>query len=145
MRGNRRQKRPEDLQGRGSRHRGQKTVILEWTPEQAAARQRAIEMAIAQVERQCSSLARSFGAGDKEPVSPAKSEVASLKPRDERGRFVKVQGEKMVASEWKPRKKRQLVAAPPVAERPKCGRLRKSEASIIRAQLREAGLWPVGR
>src|SRR3712207_119630 len=106
MRGNRRQKRPEDLQGRGSRYRGQRTIVLEWTPEQAAAREGAIADAIAQVERHCGGLARSFGAGEKEPVSPAKSEVANLKPRDERGRFLPVEGEKIAASERKPRKGR---------------------------------------
>ena len=109
------------------------------------ARERAIAVAIGQVERQAGSLARSFGAGERGPVSLAKSEVAGLKPRDERGRFVKVEGERIVASERKPRKKRQP-AAPPVAEQPKRRRRRwKSEASIIRAQLREAGLRSVGR
>src|ERR687894_2830498 len=77
MRGNRRQKRPEDLQGRGSRYTGTKTILLEWTPEQLAAREAAIGVAIAQVERTCGGLARTFGAGSREPVLPAKSEVAS--------------------------------------------------------------------
>ena len=48
MRGNRRQKRPEDLQGRGSRYRGQKTVYLKPpTPAQTSERERAIDAAIA--------------------------------------------------------------------------------------------------
>ena len=88
MRGNRRQKRPEDLQGRGSRYRGQKTVYLEPpTPAQTSERERAIDAAIAQIERQVAGTGSILGAWDKEPVSPAKSEVASLKPRDERGRL----------------------------------------------------------
>src|SRR5918998_5346208 len=115
MRGNRRQKRPEDLQGRGSRYTGTKTILLAWTPEQLAAREAAIGVAIAQVERACGGLARTFGAGSREPVSPAKSEVASLRPRDERGRFLPVEGERIVASERKPRRK----AEPPPAAKPK--------------------------
>ena len=136
----RRQKRPEDLQGRGSRYRGQRTIYLEpRAPAQVEGRERAIDVAIAQMERQ-------FASGGKEPTSAAKSEVASLKPRDERGRFLPVEGERIVASERKPRKKRQTVVTTlPVAERPQRRRRRKSEASIIRAQMREAGLWPVGR
>ena len=139
MRGNRRQKRPEDLQGRGSRYRGQKTIYLEprvLSPEQQAERERALDVAIAQIERQ-------FARGDGEPVSPAKSEVASLRPRDERGRFLPVEGERIVASERKPRKRR-TDPAPEPAAKPK-RRRRKSEASIIREQMRAAGQWPIGR
>ena len=137
MRGNRRQKRPEDLQGRGSRYRGQKTIYLE--PRVAAPvveRDRAIDLAIAQIERQ-------FASGGKEPVSAAKSEVASLKPRDERGRFLPVEGEKIVASERKPRKRRTDPAPEPPQKRKR--RRQKSEASIIREQMRAAGQWPIGR
>ena len=143
MRGNRRQKRPEDLQGRGSRYTGTKTILLEWTPEQLAAREAAIGVAIAQVERTCGGLARTFGAGSREPASAAKSEVASLKPRDARGRFLKVEGDRIVASERKPRKRR---ADPPPepAAKPK-RRRRKSQASLIREQMRAAGQWPIGR
>ena len=137
MRGNRRQKRPEDLQGRGSRYRGQKTIYLEppvLTPEQQAERERALDVAIGQIERQ-------FASG-RELVSEAKSEVASLKPRDERGRFLPVEGERIVASERKPRKKRSDTAPKPAAK-PK-RRRRKSQASIIREQMRAAGQWPIG-
>ena len=134
-----RQKRPEDLQGRGSRYRGQRTIYLEprvLSPEQEANRERAIDLAIAQIERQ-------FAGGGKELVSEAKSEVASLKPRDERGRFLPVEGEKIVASERKPRKRRTDPAPEPAAKPKRCRR--KSEASIIREQMRVAGQWPIGR
>ena len=134
MRGNRRQKRPEDLQGRGSRYRGQRTIYLESrTPAPLVERERAIDVAIAQIERQ-------FARGGKEPVSAAKSEVAQLKPRDERGRFLPVEGEKIVASERKPRKKPEPA---PVEKRKR--RRRKSEASLIREEMRARGLWPAGR
>ena len=143
MRGNRRQKRPEDLQGRGSRYTGTKTIVLEWTPEQLAAREQAIGVASAQVERQYGGLGGTFGAWDKEPVSPAKSEVASLKPRDEHGRFLPVEGEKIVASERKPRKRRTDPAPEPAAKPRR--RRRKSQASLIRDEMRAAGQWPIGR
>ena len=144
MRGNRRQKRPEDLQGRGSRYRGQKTIYLEPPgPAQVTKRERAIDVAIAQIERQFAGTGRILGAWDKEPVSPAKSEVASLKPRDEWGRFVKVEGERIVASERKPRKRRAETVPEPAAK-PK-RRRRKSQASLIREEMRAAGQWPVGR
>ena len=131
-----RQKRPEDLQGRGSRYRGQRTIYLEprvLAPEQEGGRERALDVAIAQIERQ-------FARGSGEPVSPAKSEVAQMRPRDERGRFLPVEGERIVASERKPRKKR-TDAAPEPAAKPK-RRRRKSQASIIREQMRAAGQWP---
>ncbi len=132
-----RQKRPEDLQGRGSRYVGQRTIYLEpRTPAPSVARERALDVAIAQIERQ-------FARGDSEPVSPAKSEVAQLRPRDERGRFVKVEGERIVASEHKPRKKRSDPAPEPAAK-PK-RRRRKSQASLIREEMRAAGQWPIGR
>ncbi len=134
-----RQKRPEELQGYGSRYRGQRTVYLEprvLSPEQEVERERALDVAIAQIERQ-------FARGGGEPASAAKSEVAQLKPRDGRGRFLPVEGEKIVASERKPRKKRSDPVPAPAAK-PK-RRRRKSEASIIREQMRAAGQWPIGR
>ena len=103
-------------------------------PAQVDGRERAIDLAIAQIERE-------FAGGYKQPVSPAKSEVAQARPRDERGRFLPVEGEKIVASERKPRKRR-TEAAPEPAAKPK-RRRRKSQASIIREQMRAAGQWPV--
>ena len=129
-----RQKRPEDLQGRGSRYRGQRTIYLEpRVPAQVAERERALDVAIAQIERQ-------FASGGKEPVSAAKSEVAQLRPRDERGRFLPVEGERIIASERKPRKKAEPA---PVEKRKR--RRRKSQASIIGEEMRARGQWPVGR
>ena len=86
---------------------------------------------------------RANGARAKEPLSPASSEGASLIPRDERGQFVKVEGERIVASERKPRKRRTDPAPAPVTKRKR--RRRKSQASIIREQMRAAGQWPIGR
>ena len=140
----RRQKRPEDLQGYGSRYCGQKTIYLEPPmPAQLGERDRAIDLAIAHIERQFAGTDSILGAWDKEPVSPAKSEVASLKPRDERGRFVKVEGERIVASERKPRTRRADRVPEPAAKLKR--RRRKSQASIIREQMRAAGQWPIGR
>ena len=132
-----RQKRPEELQGYGSRYRGQRTIYLEpRVPAPLVERERALDVAIAQIERQ-------FASGGKEPVSAAKSEVAQLRPRDEPGRFLPVEGEKIVASERKPRKRRTDPAPEPATKRKR--RRRKSQASLIREEMRARGQWPAGR
>ena len=141
VRGRHRWKRPEDLQGYGSRYRGQKTIDLQpraSTPEQEAERERAIDIAIAQIERQFAGTGRILGG--EEQVSPAKSEVAQLKPRDERGRFLPVEGEKIVASERKPRKRAGGKDLPPEPVGKPKRRRRKSQATIIRAEMRAQGL-----
>ncbi len=99
-------------------------------------------MAIAQIERQFAGTGSILGAWDKEPVSLAKSEVASLKPRDERGRFLPVKGETIVASARMPRNRRADTVPEPAAK-PK-RRRRKSQASVIREEMRAAGQWPIG-